>query len=113
MCHSGRSGRTGTGTPPSSPIGPWAGTSALVRVAVVGRRHEGLLDRPRRGPAQQVDRRAGLVVGAGGPTAAEGLLPDDRAGGLVVDVEVARGEAQRLAGPRDGGAVLRDDRAGQ
>ena len=43
----------------------------------------------------QVQHRAGLVVGARGAGAAEGLLADDRAGGLVVDVEVARGEAQR------------------
>src|SRR5687767_6780220 len=102
MCQRERSGRTGASTPPSSPIRSGVGTSALVRVAVVGRRDECLLDRPGRGPAQQVDRGAGLVVGAGRTTATEGLLPDDRAGGLVVDVEVARGEAQRLARPRDG-----------
>ena len=73
--------------------------SAHVRVAVVLRRHEGLLDRARRGPAQQVDRGAGLVVGAGRAAAAEGLLPDDGAGRLVVDVEVAGREAQRLVAP--------------
>ena len=76
-------------------------TSAHVRVAVVLRRDERLLDRARRGPAQQVDRGAGLVVGARGPAAAERLLADDRAGRLVVDVEVAGREAQRLARPRD------------
>ena len=62
---------------------------------MVGRGHEGLLDGPRRGPAQQVDRGAGLVVGAGGAGAAERLLADHGTGGLVVDVEVARGVPQR------------------
>ena len=73
--------------------------SAHVRVAVVGRRHERLLDRARRHPAHQVEDRAGLVVGAAGPRAAERLLADDRAGGLVVDVEVARREPQRARSP--------------
>src|SRR5213076_3331113 len=58
------------------------------RVAVVGRRDEGLLDRARADPADQVPHRAGLVVRPGRARAAERLLPDDRAGRLVVDVEV-------------------------
>jgi hypothetical protein len=33
-----------------------------------------------------------------GPAPAEGLLPDDRTGRLVVDVEVAGGEPQRASG---------------
>ena len=61
----------------------------------------------------QVEHRAGLVVGAAGPGAAERLLPDDGAGRLVVDVEVARREAQRSAGLGDRGPVLGEDRAGQ
>src|SRR3954452_5598895 len=64
--------------------------SAHVRVAVVGRGGERLLDRAGRGPAKQVLRRARLVVGARAPPAAERLLADDGAGRLVVDVEVAR-----------------------
>src|SRR5215208_2364607 len=47
-------------------------------------------------PAQQVQHRPGLVIGAARPRAPEGLLADDRTGGLVVDVEVARGEPQHL-----------------
>ena len=73
--------------------------SGHVRVRVVGRRHERLLDRARRHPADQVVPRAGLVVGAAGPGAAERLLPDHRAGRLVVDVEVAGREPQRVAPP--------------
>src|SRR6185437_6140538 len=65
--------------------------SAHVRVAVIGRRHEQLLDRPGVDPADQIKDRARLVVGAAGPGAAERLLADDGAGGLVVDVEVAGG----------------------
>ena len=70
------------------------------RIAVVGRRHERLLDRARADPAQQVQLRAGLVVGARPAGAAERLLADDRAGRLVVDVEVAGGVAQRGRAPR-------------
>ena len=82
----------------------------LVRVAVVGRRHEGLLDRAGRRPAQQVLRGAGLVVGARGTGAAERLLPDDGTGRLVVDVEVARREPQHLHRLGDRRPVLGDDR---
>ena len=85
-----------------------------VRVAVVGRRDERLLDRAGRRPAQQVQRRAGLVVGARGARPAERLLPDHRAGGLVVDVEVARRVAQPAAAAvQHRGAVVGDHRAGQ
>ena len=90
-------GRTRTG---------WVRGSALVRVGGDGRRDEGLLDRARADPAQQVVDRAGLVVGARGPPAAEGLLADDRAGRLVVDVEVAGGEPQRLGRLGDRGPVV-------
>src|SRR5579871_1917379 len=64
------------------------------RVAHGGGRHEVLLDRPRRGPADQVQLRAGLVVGPRRPAPAERLLPHHRAGRLVVDVEIARRVAQ-------------------
>src|SRR4029077_2299093 len=59
------------------------------RIAIVARRDERLLDRPRRDPADQVPHRAGLVVRPGGACASEGLLADDGARRLVVDVEVA------------------------
>src|SRR5205085_10829203 len=64
-------------------------------------------------PAHQVLLGAGLVVGAGGAAAAEGLLADDGAGGLVVDVEVAGREAELFAGGGRRGAVLGDDAAGE
>jgi len=70
--------------------------SAHVRVRVVGRRDQRLLDRAGQGPALQVLRGAGLVVGAGGSAAAEGLLADDGAGRLVVDVGAAGRVAQLL-----------------
>src|SRR5215212_8547536 len=64
------------------------------RVAVVARRQERLLDRPRADPPDQVPHRAGLVVRPRRARPAERLLPDDGAGRLVVDVEVACGVAE-------------------
>src|SRR6266700_621161 len=84
-----------------------------VRIAIVGRRGEQLLDRAGIDPSGQVEQRTGLVVGAAGPGPAERLLTDDRAGGLVVDVEVTRREPQRIRRGRDRGAVGGDDGAGQ
>src|SRR3954453_13210916 len=113
---------TATSLPPGVSHGRYALTreqcrsvdgSAHVGIGVVGRRDQRLLDRPGAGPAQQVLRCAGLVVGAAGPRAAERLLTDDRAGGLLVDVEVARREPQELLRPGNGRAVLGDDRSGQ
>src|SRR5215471_15655317 len=92
-----------------------ARTSVLAHVwiTVVGRRHERLLDRTGGDPADEVEHRAGLVVGAARPGAAERLLADDRAGRLVVDVEVAGGVPQAVRGIGDRGAVGGQDRAGQ
>ena len=70
------------------------------RIPVVPRRAEVLLDRPRADPADQIQLRPGLVVGARRAGAAERLLADDRAGGLVVDVEVAGGIPERRSWPR-------------
>ena len=81
--------------------------------AVVGRGHEEFLDRAGAHPADQVEHRAGLVVGAAGPGATERLLADYRAGRLVVDVEVARRVPQRLGGLGDGDTVRGQDRSGQ
>src|SRR5215212_7030602 len=47
-----------------------------VRVVVIGRRYERLLDGPGRRPPEQVERGASLVVSARSPRAAERLLPD-------------------------------------
>ena len=84
-----------------------------VGVADAERRDGRLLDRARRRPAHEVVRPAGLVVRARGAAAAERLLGDDGAGGLVVDVEVARRVAQLVVRERDRRAVAREDRAGQ
>src|SRR5947209_13611684 len=76
------------------PGAAWDSVGLHVRIAPVGGGHERLLDRPRRHPPRQVGHRARLVVGAAGPRAAEGLLPDHGPGRLVVDVEVPRRVAQ-------------------
>src|SRR5579859_3620702 len=86
---------------------------AHVRVPVVGRRHEEFLNRTGSYPADQVEHRAGLVVGAAGPGTAERLLAYHRAGGLVVDVEVSGRVPQLAAGSRYRLPVSGDDRAGQ
>src|SRR5688500_4218692 len=65
------------------------------RVREIRRWRERLLHRSRAHPAHEVELRARLVVGAGGSRPSEGLLADDGARRLVVDVEVARGIAQR------------------
>src|SRR6185503_20336135 len=83
------------------------------RILVVPRRSERLLDGARAGPPHEIQLRAGLVVRARSAGAAEWLLPDDRAGRLVVDVEVAGGVAQRGRRLADGGAIAREHRAGQ
>src|SRR5207249_4576902 len=83
------------------------------RVAVVARRHERLLDRAWADPADQVPHRAGLVVRARGARAAERLLADDRAGRLVVDVEVAGRVLELLVRILDRRSVAREDGAGQ
>ena len=82
-------------------------------VAVVGRRYERLLDRPRRDPADQVPHRAGLVVRSRRARAAERLLADDRARRLVVDVEVASRVLELLVRELDRRAVAGEDRARQ
>src|SRR5512146_2892166 len=64
------------------------------RIRVVERRRERLLDGARAHPAHEVQLRSRLVVRSRTARAAERLLPDDRAGGLVVHVEVARRVAE-------------------
>src|SRR5215472_1608664 len=79
---------------------------AHVRVAVVDRRHQRLFDGPRVDPPDQVEDRPGLVVGTARPGAAERLLPDNSPGRLVIDVEIASREPERLGGGRDRCPVL-------
>src|ERR671930_2229248 len=68
------------------------------RVAVIRWRDERLLDRPWAHPADEIPHRPGLVVRARCTGAAERLLADDRAGRLVVDVEVPRRVPKLLLG---------------
>jgi hypothetical protein len=83
------------------------------RIAIIRRRVEVLLDRPRADPADQIELRPRLVVGARRTRAAERLLADDRAGRLVVDVEVPCGVAERGGGFADRAPILRENRARQ
>src|SRR5688500_2014857 len=92
-------------------LGPVGSVRAHERIAVVGRRHERLLHGPRADPADQVPERAGLVVRAGRARSPEGLLADDGPRGLVVDVEVAGGVAERCVRLLDGVAVVGEDGA--
>src|SRR2546423_8273616 len=78
-------------------------------IPVIGRRHVRLLDDTRAGPADQVQERARLVVRSRCARAAEWLLPDDRAGGLVVDVEVAGGVDKRFRCGADRVAIAREN----
>src|SRR5687768_17929517 len=57
--------------------------------------------------------RTGFVVGAGAAGAAERLLPDDGAGGFVVDVEVPGRMSQRRRRLSHSHAVTREDGAGR
>src|SRR5437773_5264836 len=82
-----------------------------IGVPVIGRGRVRLFDDPRARPADQVQERARLVVGARCTRAAERLLPHDRAGRLVVDVEVAGGVDQRVRGGADRIAITREHSA--
>src|SRR5215210_613152 len=83
------------------------------RIAVVPRRDERLLDRPRADPPNQVPHRACLVVRPGPSRTAERLLADDGARRLIVDVEVPRGVPEPLLRLVDRRAILREDRPGE
>lgn len=60
-----------------------------IRIGDGAGRAEGLLHRMGADPADHVQHSASLVVGAGSPGPAEGLLSHHGAGALVVDVEVS------------------------
>ena len=68
-----------------------------------------------RGLAQRIKFQSdpALSFVPGGARAAERLLADDGAGRLVVDVEVAGRVASASCASSDGGAIAREDRAGQ
>src|SRR6266566_8891295 len=83
------------------------------RIAVVGGRQERLLDRSRAYPTDEVPQRACLVVRAGSACAAERLLADDRAGRLVIDVEVAGRIAKLFVGEIDCVTLACEDRSSQ
>src|SRR5690348_10673064 len=58
-----------------------------VRILVIHRRRERLLDRAWTHPANEIELGTGLVVRARAACTTEGLLTDDRARWLVVHVE--------------------------
>jgi len=84
-----------------------------IGVAEVPCGQEGLLNGARGNPSFEIEPASGLVVRTGGPCAAEGLLADDGAGGLVVDVEVSGCVAQDVHRLYNGAAVEGENRAGQ
>ena len=82
-------------------------------IGVVAGWVEGLLDGLRRGPADEVEVGACLVVGAAGTSTSEGLLSNDCSGGLVVVVDVAGCVFQYLGTLTEGLAVAGEDGAGE
>src|SRR2546429_3789597 len=82
-----------------------------IGIPMIGRGRVRLFDAPRARPADQVQERPRLVVGARCTRAAERLLPHDRAGRLVVDVEVAGGVDQRVRGGAGRIAITREHSA--
>lgn len=72
-----------------------------------------LLDGTHADEAGQQVSTAGLVIGTASSGTTEGLLADNSAGGLDVDVEVTGGVAESLLGEADGVAVLSKDCTGQ
>src|SRR5438067_1046902 len=90
-------------TAPSTSVLTFLECASLVvvfheRVAMVGRRHVRLFDDAGAYPSEQVQERAGLVVGARSAGTAEGLESHDRTCRLVVDVEIARRVDELLRG---------------
>src|SRR5690349_10878697 len=110
-----KNSRRSSSTLPTSAFRPGRLRGGLLlaheRVAVVLRRHEGLLDRPRAHPPDQVPHRAGLIVRPRRARSAERLLADDGPGRLVVHVEVAGGVAKRLRRVLDPAPVGGEDGA--
>src|SRR6218665_3918421 len=85
-----------------APKGPSARSGEASETA---RRRVGFLGHARRGPAQQVHPRTGLVVGTARTASAEGLLAHDRARRLGVEVEVGGRMPGGALGLRVGGTV--------
>src|SRR5206468_10540248 len=65
------------------------------RIAIIPGRRKSLFDIPRADPANEIELRARLVIGARGTSPAERLLANHRARRLVVDVEIPGSVAQR------------------
>jgi hypothetical protein len=61
------------------------------RVGKIHGRYESFLDCPGRNPAHKIGLGAGLIIGTGCSTAAEGLLADNGACRFVVDIEITGG----------------------
>src|SRR3989440_2408943 len=114
---SGRSMVTVTTAPSTSVLTVLDRASLVVvfheRIAVVGRRRVRLFDDAGAHPTDQVQERTGFVVRARRARPTERLQPDDCAGRLVVDVEVARRVDELLGSFSDRLPVRGEDRAGQ
>jgi len=82
-------------------------------IAVVGGRNEGFLDGAGAEPAIEVQDGTRLIVGAARAGSAEGLLADNGAGRLVVDVEVACAVSKLVRGQFHRVPILGDHRAGE
>ena len=84
-----------------------------MRVAVIRGGGKVFLHRSGGNPAQQVQGRTGLVVCSGRACSPKRLLTDDGAGGLVVDVEIARTVTQAFGDPVCCDAIAGEYRSGE
>src|SRR5262245_375814 len=72
------------------------------RVTVIGWRDEDLFDRAGADPTHQDHHRSGFIVRTARSRTSERLLPDDGAGRLVVNIEIARSKPKNAIGFGDG-----------
>jgi len=97
---------------PRSFISPWH-LDLVAGVSDLGGRSKLLLDSADIDEAGQEVLATSLVVGARGARTAEGLLTDDSASALAVDVEVAGGVAELLLSEASGLTVSSKDGTGE
>src|SRR5260221_10425962 len=60
------------------------------RIPVVLCRQKSLFNRPKRNPAEQIYFCAGFVICTRTACPSKGLLPNDGAGGFVIDIKITR-----------------------
>ena len=106
---------------PSSPFHPQfsgvlfssMGSHLITRIRDLANCEKLLFDAPDAHKAAEKVNAASLIIRATGPGTTKGLLTDDGAGALAIDVEVAGGITQGVFGEPDGGAVGGEDAAGE